>query len=127
MNSNQFKQGQFDLSGLGCWVVGLATIWLLGSIGFGWLVNSLFVLMGLMILLPLLAFLGLRWWLQFNLIRGQCPACSIDLVGIKRSQLSCPNCGESLQVEGRRFVRTAPPGVVDVTAVEVPTEKVEER
>lgn len=107
------------MSGIGCWVVGFAVIWLLGSVGLGWLVNSLFILLGVILLLPIVIFIGLRGWLHFNLVQGPCPVCQTELTSFKQTQLCCPHCGEPLQVEGHGFVRLTPPGTVDVSAVEV--------
>jgi len=38
----------------------------------------------------------------------------------------CPNCGENLTVQKGHFQRFAPEGTIDVTAIEVPSQRLEE-
>lgn len=120
------KSFQFNFSSLLSWLAFLAVIWLLGTVGLGWLVNSFLVLVGLLILTPVLAFLGFRWWLQRNLIEAQCPVCQSEFTALNRTQLQCPSCGELLKVEQGRFNRLTPPGTIDVQAVEVPAQTSED-
>ena len=44
MNQPGFRQIQFNLSGLGCWLTLFGVIWLLGAVGLGWLIESLTVI-----------------------------------------------------------------------------------
>lgn len=120
------KSFQFNLSSLARWFTVLAVIWLLGSVGLGWLVNSFLILVGLLLLAPVLAFVGFRWWLQRNLVQAECPVCSHEFTGLNRTQLQCPSCGEPLKVEQGQFNRLTPPGTIDVQAVEVPTQPLED-
>lgn len=120
------KSFQFNFSNLARWLSILAVIWLLGSVGLGWLVNSFLILVGLLLLAPVLAFAGFRWWLQRNLVQDQCPVCRYEFAGLNRTQLQCPNCGEPLKVEQGHFNRLTPPGTIDVQAVEVPAKPVED-
>lgn len=114
-----FKSFQFNFSNLARWLIILAVIWLLGSVGLGWLVNSFLILVGLLFLTPVLVFVGFRWWLQRNLVQDQCPVCRFEFTGLNKTQLQCPNCGEPLKVEQNHFYRLTPPGTIDVQAVEV--------
>ena len=91
-----------------------------GSVGLGWLVNSFAILVGLLLLAPVLAFAGFRWWLQRNLVQNHCPVCRYEFTGLNRTQLKCPSCSEPLQVEQGQFNRLTPPGTIEVQAVEVP-------
>lgn len=122
MNSNDFKQIQLNFSGIGCWLTVIAAAWLLGAIGLGWLVKSALVLFFLLMLAPVIAFVGFRWWLQRNLIQGKCPACGYDLAGLRGTDSLCPNCGTAVEAKNGQFQRTTPEGTVDVAAVEVPVE-----
>lgn len=126
MNQNSYKNWQFNVSGLSFWLTLLAIAWLLGSIGLGWIVKSLVVVIGLILITPILGFLGLRWWLKRNLIEQPCPVCQYEFAGINGSQLRCPNCSEPLKVEKGHFHRLTPPGTVDVEAIEVPVRQFEE-
>ncbi|MBR8832637.1 MAG: hypothetical protein DSM106950_00975 [Stigonema ocellatum SAG 48.90 = DSM 106950] len=121
-----FKIFESNLSNLRPWLTLLAVMWLLGSLGLGWLVNSLLVIFGLMLLAPILAFFGFRWWLQHNLVTDSCPVCGYKFSGLNHSKLQCPNCGEQLLVQQGHFRRFAPEGTIDVTAVEVPAKSLEE-
>lgn len=116
------KSFQFNFSNLARWLTLLAVIWLLGSVGLGWLVNSFLILVGLLLLAPVLAFVGFRWWLQRNLVQNQCPVCRYEFTGLNQTQLQCPSCGEPLKVEQGQFNRLTPPGTIDVQAVEVPAK-----
>ncbi len=116
------KSFQFNFSNLARWLTLLAVIWLLGSVGLGWLVNSFLILVGLLLLAPVLAFVGFRWWLQRNLVQNQCPVCRYEFTGLNQTQLQCPSCGEPLKVDQGQFNRLTPPGTIDVQAVEVPAQ-----
>lgn len=117
---------QFDLSGMGCWLPFLVFLWMLSAIGLGWLVKSFLILVLFIVLAPAIAFFGFRWWLQRNLIEDQCPVCGSQLTALKQAELSCPSCGEPLQVEGGRFKRLTPPGTIDVEAIEVSVKQIED-
>ncbi|BAY74408.1 hypothetical protein NIES25_08210 [Nostoc linckia NIES-25] len=121
-----FKSFQLNLLNLRPWLTLLAVTWLLASLGLGWLVNSLLIIFGLLFLAPLVAFFGFRWWLQRNLVADQCPVCKYEFTGLNNSQVQCPNCGESLLVQNSHFQRFTPAGTIDVKAVEVPTQSLED-
>jgi predicted RNA-binding Zn-ribbon protein involved in translation (DUF1610 family) len=120
------KTFQLNLVNLRPWLTLLAIFWLLASLGLGWLVNSLLIILGLLLLTPIIAFIGFRWWIQRNLVVDQCPVCRYEFTGLNNSKLQCPSCGEQLLVQNRHFQRFAPDGTIDITAVEVPTQSLEE-
>ena len=93
--------------------------WLLGAIGLGWLVKFSLILVGLVVLVPIVGFFGLKWWVTKNLVEGDCPVCGAELTGIKGTQIPCSNCGELLQVGAGTFTRSAQEGTIDVMAVDV--------
>jgi ssDNA-binding Zn-finger/Zn-ribbon topoisomerase 1 len=126
VNQNGFKSLEFNLSGIGFWLTAFAIIWLLGAVGLGWLVKSFLILMGLILLTPVIAFLGFRWWLKRNLVEDACPVCRYESAGINGMQLRCPNCGEPLKVESKHFHRMTPPGTVDVDAIDVSVKQLED-
>ncbi len=117
---------QYNLAGVGRLVSLLAIAWLLGLIGLGWLVKSFFVLLGLILITPVVAFLGLRWWIQRNLIQADCPVCHYDFTGFNQAEFRCPNCNEPLKAEAGQFKRMTPAGTIDIQAVEVPVQRLEE-
>ena len=126
MRQNNIPGVTFNLSGLGGWLVFFGIIWLLGSVGLGWLVKSVVVLVLFLAIAPIIALVGFRWWLRRNLVESQCPVCSHTSAGLNGTQLRCPNCNEPLKVEKGAFVRLTPPGTVDVQAVEVQAQVVED-
>lgn len=122
MNQNGSNQLQLNFSGLGCWIAFFGIIWLLGAVGLGWLVKSLAVLVVLLMLAPVLAFLGFRFWLKRNLVQADCPVCATALTGIKNTQTVCPSCATPLKAEADSFRRLQEEGTIDVTAVDVTPE-----
>lgn len=118
MNQN-FNQLQVRFPGLGCWLFVLGAAWLLGAIGLSGIVKSIAVLVLFVMLAPVLAFLGLQFWLKRNLINGDCPVCEQTLAGLKNSNLVCPNCATELTATADGFERTATDGVIDIQAVDI--------
>ncbi|MGC8711504.1 MAG: hypothetical protein ACP5RH_03845 [Leptodesmis sp.] len=126
MNQDSLKTMQMGMASLSRLLFPLFLIWVLGAIGLGWLVKSLLILFGLILLAPILAFLGFRWWLKRNLVQSQCPVCNLEFVGLNQTEFQCPSCGEPLKVEHGHFNRMVPPGTIDVSAVEVPARQIED-
>lgn len=125
MNQNSLKDLQLGLADISRLLLPFFAIWLLGAIGLGWLVKSLLFLFGLLLIAPVVAFLGFRWWLKRNVIQAACPVCSFESVNLQGAEFRCPNCNEPLKVEDKRFMRLVPSGTIDVSAVEVDTSTVE--
>lgn len=126
MNDNFSKLLQYNTSGLGCWLTLILIAVLLGSIGLGWIVNGFLILLAFLLITPVIAFWGLQWWLKRNLVQDRCPVCSYEFTGFKNAEFRCPSCGEPLQVEGGKFNRLTPPGTIDVDAVEVSVQQIED-
>lgn len=126
MNYNSPKGLLASLSDVKYWLTFVVIIWLLGSIGLGWLVKSFFIIMGLILAAPVVVFFGFRWWLQRNLVQEQCPVCHYEFTGLNQTQLRCPSCSEPIKVENRHFRRLTPPGTVDVDVVEVAAQSVDD-
>jgi hypothetical protein len=101
-------------SGLRFWLTALLIFWILSSIGLGWLVNSFFILIGLVTFVPVIAFFGLQWWVKRSIVSADCPVCSSTFTATRSSQFQCPSCGEPLQEQQNKFVRLTPPGTIDV-------------
>lgn len=101
-------------AGLRFWLTTILVIWGLSALGLGWIVDSIFILLGLAIAAPVIAFIGFQWWIKSKIVTADCPVCSYTFTAAKDSQLQCPSCGEPLQVEKSKFVRLTPPGTIDV-------------
>ncbi len=119
MNQDNMKNFQVGLTEVSRFLLPFAFLWLLGVIGLGWLVKSFFFLIGLLLLAPVMGFLGLRWWLRRSLAQASCPVCSYEFMSLTGSEFNCPSCGEALKAENGTFHRVTPPGTIDVSAVEV--------
>jgi ribosomal protein S27E len=99
---------------------------IIGSLLPDWLTHTLSFLLVLMVLLPVLGVLALRFWFQRNFIQADCPVCGTSLAGFNQMQLQCPSCGELLQIQQGRFERLTSPGTIDATVVEVQAQAVDD-
>jgi Zn finger protein HypA/HybF involved in hydrogenase expression len=126
VNDNFPKLFWLNDSSVSCGLTIFLVALLLGSVGLGWVVNGFLILLALAIFVPAIAFWGFRWWLKSNLVEDQCPACSYEFTGFNRTECRCPNCGEPLKVEAGRFQRLTPPGTIDVEAIEVSVQQLED-
>lgn len=126
MNQYEPKLFQFNLSDMGCLLALVTTFVLLGSVGLSWVVNSFLILVGLLFIAPVIGWFGFRWWLKRNLVEDNCPVCGFEFTGFNRVECRCPSCGEPLKVEQGHFNRLTPPGTIDVDAVEVSAQRLEE-
>ena len=101
----------------------LLILFVLGTIAPNWLVNGALILFFAAILLPIVGIFWLRWWLERNLVSASCLVCNYPLQGVQGIQTQCPSCGEVLVVNAKQnYERVAPPGTVDVEAIEVASE-----
>lgn len=126
MNQYSYRNLNLGFADLSRLLLPLMVIWLLGALGLGWLVKSFFILIGLLLITPVLAFVGLRWWLKRHVIQAHCPVCSTEFVSLDQAEFRCPSCSEPLRVENKQFVRLTPPGTIDVSAIEVPAQSIED-
>lgn len=126
MNQNNLRNFQFGMTDITRLLFPFLIIWLISSIGLWWLVKSLLILFGLLLILPIVGFIGFRWWLKRNLIESKCPVCSHEFVSLKSSEFRCPSCSEPLTAEDGHFVRLVPAGTIDVSAVEVSAQPVDD-
>lgn len=77
-------------------------------------------------LTPVLLFAGLQLWLRWQLVTAACPVCGFEFSSLNNTQTQCPACGEMLMVRDRQFQRLAPPGTIDVQAVEISHSVIED-
>jgi predicted RNA-binding Zn-ribbon protein involved in translation (DUF1610 family) len=120
------KNLQLNLEQIRPWLTFVIVIWLLASFGLGWLVNSLLIIFAFLLFVPVVMFIGLRWWIQKNMVVGQCPVCDYNVTGLDNNQLQCSNCGEHLVIQNRQIRRFAPEGTIDITAVEVQAQSLDD-
>jgi predicted RNA-binding Zn-ribbon protein involved in translation (DUF1610 family) len=126
VNDRSNKLLQLNTSGFRCWASIILVIFIMTSVGLGWVINGFIILIALLLIAPAISFWGFQWWLRRKLVQAQCPVCSYEFTGFKNTEFNCPSCGETLQVEVDRFSRMTPPGTIDVDAVEVSVQTIEE-
>jgi hypothetical protein len=126
VNQNGFKSLQINIPSIGFWLTLIVFFWLIGAVGVVWLIKSILILIGFLILTPVIAFIGFRWWLKRNLVDAQCPVCSYQFTAVKGMEFRCPSCAEPLQVKEGHFIRLAPPGTVDVEVIEVSSQQLKD-
>lgn len=126
MAPNGFRQLQLNFSGVGCWLTLAVGFVLMTTVGIGWLLKSLLVLVVLLFLVLILLIVGVQFWLKRNLVEGSCPSCTQPLTGFKPIPLNCPNCGVALQANNGTFVRVTAEGTIDVDVVNVDAEAADE-
>lgn len=126
MNDRFNKLLQINTSGLGCWASIILTLFILTSVGLGWVIKGFVISIALLSIAPVIAFWGFQWWLKRKLIQAQCPVCRYEFTGFKNTEFNCPSCGEALQVEAESFTRITPPGTIDVDAIEVAAKTIQE-
>ncbi|BAW95789.1 hypothetical protein NIES970_07020 [[Synechococcus] sp. NIES-970] len=119
MNDPFSRNIQFSSSGLGCVLSLILIAALLTSVGLGWVVNGLIILVVLIPVAIALGVVGFQWWLKRNLVEAACPVCSYEFTGLNNSMARCPSCGEVVQITEKTFQRSTPEGTVEVAAVEV--------
>jgi hypothetical protein len=119
VNNNTPNVFQVNLPRFQSWFTIVAICLLLGSLGLGWLVKSVLVIIGLAVITPIIGFLGFFWWLRRSIVQADCPVCAYSIQGVNGSEVQCTNCGEVLKVDRGRLVRETPPDTIDVVAVEV--------
>ena len=119
MAPNGFRQLQLNFSGMGCWLTLAIGFVLLTTVGLGWLLKSLLVIIAILFFIPIALIIVAQIWIKRNLVEGACPSCSQPLTGFKPIQLSCPNCGVALQAREGVFTRVTPEGTIDVDVVDV--------
>jgi Zn finger protein HypA/HybF involved in hydrogenase expression len=127
VNDNFPRLLRLNNSGFGCFLTLILISLLLGAVGLGWVVNSFLILFAFLLLSPVLAWFGFRWWLKRNLVEAQCPVCNYEFTGFNGTECRCPSCGEPLKVESGRFQRLTPPGTIDVEAIEVSVQRLDEQ
>jgi hypothetical protein len=111
---NNLNQGNNAFAGLRFWLTTFFIIWLMSSLGLGWLVNAGFVLIAIVTIAPIVTILGVQWWVRRSIVTANCPVCSATSVAAKNSQFQCMSCGEPLQEQNKQFVRLTPPGTIDI-------------
>lgn len=108
----------------------LLTFLLLGMflswIGLGWVLNSFLILVALIFIAPVIVLWRIRWWLQQDLVENKCPVCSYRFTGFNKTEGRCPNCGELLKIEEGHFYRVISPNTIDIDAVEVSVNQLED-
>lgn len=126
MNNNFPRIYSINDSGLGCAASLVLVGVLLGAVGLGWIVNGFLILLAFFTIAPVIGWFALQWWLKRKLVIDQCPVCTYEFTGFNNTECRCPNCGEPLKIENGHFHRITLPGTIDINAIEVPVQVLEE-
>ena len=126
MNNSFPKFVTMNQSGLGCGLMLLAAMVLLSAIGLKWVVNGIALFIVVIFLAPIVGVFAFRWWLKGKLMESDCPVCHYEFTGFTGQECQCPNCGEVLLATNGKFERPTPPGTIDVDAVDVSAQMLEE-
>jgi energy-coupling factor transporter transmembrane protein EcfT len=126
VNQNQLYNLQLGLNGFGRILTLVGFALLLSAVGLGWLVKSFLFVLGLLIIVPIVGIFVFQWWVRKNIVQAACPVCGTELTGFNQAQMQCSNCGEPLQAEQGKFKRMTPSGTIDVEAVEVAAQVVDD-
>ena len=114
MRPNGPKTYSIAFSGWGFWLGAIAFVFLLSSVGLGWMVAALTGLLVFLLTLPILVLLGFRWWLRRTIATDNCPVCNFKSEAVEGGRFSCPSCGELLYVADGSFHRQMADGTVEV-------------
>lgn len=126
MNDRFSKILQYNAPGLGCWGSLILIAITISVFGLGRVIDGFLIIFALAIVTPILAFWGFQWWLKRKLVQDACPVCEYEFTGFKNSAFNCPSCGEALEIENNCFSRITPPGTIDVDAVDISVQVIEE-
>lgn len=98
---------------------GLVWLVLTGRIGF--LFDSFLILVAVLSIVPVLAMLGFRWWVNRQLVQGICPSCGTSVTGLKGQSFPCTVCGNTVQGEttGDFSVKDPSSATIDIDAKQV--------
>lgn len=98
---------------------GLAWLVLTGRIGV--LFDSFLILFAIVTIVPVIAMVGFRWWINRQLVQGTCPSCGAMVTGLKGQSFQCNVCGNTMQGEntGNFSVKDPSKATIDIDAKEV--------
>ncbi len=115
---NSPKTYSIALTGWGFWLGVIATVALLMTVGLGWLVGALLALLVVLLSLPIVILLLVRWGMQRLITTDACPVCGFESQALEGSRFFCPSCQEPLFVADGHFYRQTPTGTIDVELIE---------
>lgn len=92
--------------------------WLLISGQIGWILQSFLFLLFMFSVVPVLGILVLRFWLNRQLVQGECPSCGAAVTGLKGRSFQCMNCGQMIQNDefGNFSVKDPATATIDIHA-----------
>lgn len=91
---------------------------LTGRIGI--LFDSFLILFAILTIVPVLAVVAFRWWINRQLVQGTCPSCGADVTGLRNQPFQCMSCGNTVILEQGDFsVKDPSSATVDIEAKEI--------
>lgn len=116
-----FAAGRFLQSPSGQLVLWGLLFWLIFTGRIGIIFDSFLILFGVMTIVPVLAILGFRWWINRQLVQGTCPSCGTSVTGLRGQAFKCTVCGRPVQGEntGNFSVKDPSSATIDIDAKEI--------
>lgn len=113
--------GRFAQSSTGQIVLWAGLVWLVLTGRIGVLFDSFLILFAVVSVVPVVAVLAFRWWVNRQLVQGECPSCGTAVTGLRGQPFQCMNCGNVVQGEnqGDFSVNDPSSATIDIDAKEI--------
>lgn len=112
--------GRFLQSPTGQLVLWAGLAWLVFTGRIGMLLDSFLVLFAVLTIVPVLAVVGFRWWINRQLVQGTCPSCGAQVTGLRNQAFKCMTCGNTVMGERGDFsVKDPSSATIDIDAKEI--------
>lgn len=93
------RTGRFLQTSAGQGLLWGGLIWLVLTGRAGWIFDSFLYLLLFFSVVPIVGILVLRWWVNRQLVQGNCPSCGAPVSGLKNQSFQCMNCGAVISGE----------------------------
>lgn len=113
--------GQFFQSTSGQIILWGGLVWLVVTGRIGVLFDSFLILFAIVTIVPVIALLGFRWWINRQVVRGTCPSCGANVTSLRGQTFQCTSCGSTMQDEdrGNFSVKDPSSATIDIDAKEI--------
>ena len=113
--------GQFFRSTSGQVILWGGLIWLVLTGRIGVLFDSFLILFAIVTIVPVIALLGFRWWINRQVVRGTCPSCGATVTSLRGQTFQCTSWGNTMQDEesGNFSVKDPSSATIDIDAKEI--------
>lgn len=106
--------GRFFRSPSGQVVLWIGLAWLVITGRIGILFDSFLFIFAFLTIVPVLAVVVFRWWLNRQLIQGACPNCGAQVTGLRNRPFPCTSCGTTVVLGKRGNVSVKDPSTATI-------------